>query len=389
MSSFGLLPAIYPPPAPGAPPPAISQMGGFIWGFAPTAFALPYWVQDPYFDKYGAVGLDKEFYKPSLAETDSITEIINSGIPPGGPSSPYALRIAIPTGSAQDGMATCTRILRYDQLRPEVINKWNSGNAAYMYYNFWAYSAAGMYFYVCQSFLDANFNRIGNSDCAPFSHPAATWIHEAGVNVCSPWTFSTPIKPTYIKLQIEVYDNGPGDLLIQNLQISEPYESSVLPPGLVESVAAGVFAQAGINKYWGGGFITHPTANATLPRIDITVYNFVSNNISVVAGTPLASPTPPAVPGGTAQISETLIPAGVTSLLQSNITDKRVTAALYVDIGNVVHMGRFLTKPDGRITCPNLSAVPAIGEIGELCVSGGKLYVCTAANTWTVVGTQV
>lgn len=43
-----------------------------------------------------------------------------------------------------------------------------------------------------------------------------------------------------------------------------------------------------------------------------------------------------------------------------------------------------------RIKVPTLSATPATCEIGELCVvSGtGKAYVCSAANTWTVIGAQ-
>lgn len=43
-----------------------------------------------------------------------------------------------------------------------------------------------------------------------------------------------------------------------------------------------------------------------------------------------------------------------------------------------------------RVKLPTLSATPSTCEIGELCVvSGtGKVYVCSAANTWTIVGTQ-
>jgi hypothetical protein len=43
-----------------------------------------------------------------------------------------------------------------------------------------------------------------------------------------------------------------------------------------------------------------------------------------------------------------------------------------------------------RIKVPTLSAAPSTCEIGELCVvsSTGKLYVCSAANTWTIAGTQ-
>lgn len=43
-----------------------------------------------------------------------------------------------------------------------------------------------------------------------------------------------------------------------------------------------------------------------------------------------------------------------------------------------------------HLKVPTLSATPSTCEIGQVCVvSGtGKLYVCSAANTWTIVGTQ-
>ena len=40
------------------------------------------------------------------------------------------------------------------------------------------------------------------------------------------------------------------------------------------------------------------------------------------------------------------------------------------------------------IRVPNLAATPATCEVGQLCVVSGKLRVCSAANTWTIVGTQ-
>lgn len=41
-----------------------------------------------------------------------------------------------------------------------------------------------------------------------------------------------------------------------------------------------------------------------------------------------------------------------------------------------------------RIKVPTLTATPTTCEVGELCVVDGKLRVCSAANTWTIVGTQ-
>jgi hypothetical protein len=41
-----------------------------------------------------------------------------------------------------------------------------------------------------------------------------------------------------------------------------------------------------------------------------------------------------------------------------------------------------------RLKVPTLTATPATCEIGEVCVVSGKLRVCSAANTWTIVGNQ-
>lgn len=45
---------------------------------------------------------------------------------------------------------------------------------------------------------------------------------------------------------------------------------------------------------------------------------------------------------------------------------------------------------NNRLRVPALDSAPPTCEIGELYVNAGngKLYVCSAANTWTIVGTQ-
>lgn len=44
-----------------------------------------------------------------------------------------------------------------------------------------------------------------------------------------------------------------------------------------------------------------------------------------------------------------------------------------------------------RLRVPIHSVAPTVAEIGELYANStnGKLYVCTSANTWTLVGAQV
>jgi hypothetical protein len=44
---------------------------------------------------------------------------------------------------------------------------------------------------------------------------------------------------------------------------------------------------------------------------------------------------------------------------------------------------------NGGLVIRQRTATPSVGDIGELCVVGGKLYICTATTpTWVVVGTQ-
>ena len=44
---------------------------------------------------------------------------------------------------------------------------------------------------------------------------------------------------------------------------------------------------------------------------------------------------------------------------------------------------------NSRLKVPSYSSAPATCEVGEICEVGGKLKICSAANTWTTVGTQV
>ena len=43
---------------------------------------------------------------------------------------------------------------------------------------------------------------------------------------------------------------------------------------------------------------------------------------------------------------------------------------------------------NGRLKVPSYTTEPTVCEIGEVIEVAGKLKVCSAANTWTVVGTQ-
>lgn len=41
-----------------------------------------------------------------------------------------------------------------------------------------------------------------------------------------------------------------------------------------------------------------------------------------------------------------------------------------------------------KLKVPHYDLPPLIGEVGEIIESGGKLYICSASNTFTIVGTQ-
>ncbi len=68
------------------------------------------------------------------------------------------------------------------------------------------------------------------------------------------------------------------------------------------------------------------------------------------------------------------------------------------DLINEVYANNFSASQDfnkysrfnTRLRVPIYSSAPSTAEIGELYAnsSNGKLYVCTAANTWTLVGSQ-
>jgi hypothetical protein len=85
----------------------------------------------------------------------------------------------------------------------------------------------------------------------------------------------------------------------------------------------------------------------------------------------------------------------------SDFTDKNRLDALERDLralNEEVYRTNFSSTQDfpkysrfnTRLKVPTVTAVAATCEIGELCVvsSTGKLYVCSATNTWTIAGTQ-
>lgn len=78
--------------------------------------------------------------------------------------------------------------------------------------------------------------------------------------------------------------------------------------------------------------VTVTTAHATLPRIDTvvaqvrdTAYSGVNNDwiLAVIAGTPASSPVAPTLPSNSMALADVRVNAGVTQILNANITDRR------------------------------------------------------------------
>jgi hypothetical protein len=79
--------------------------------------------------------------------------------------------------------------------------------------------------------------------------------------------------------------------------------------------------------------LTISSANPTNPRIDLIVatvndsyYSGVSDNVvfQVIAGTPSGSPAVPSVPANSIALAQIQVPAAATSIVTSNISDRRV-----------------------------------------------------------------
>lgn len=60
------------------------------------------------------------------------------------------------------------------------------------------------------------------------------------------------------------------------------------------------------------------------------------------------------------------------------------------------YQNNFLSRQDFNKYCsfnttlkvPHYSATPSTKNVGEIIEVGGKLYISTAVDTWTIVGTQ-
>jgi hypothetical protein len=92
-------------------------------------------------------------------------------------------------------------------------------------------------------------------------------------------------------------------------------------------------------------------------RIDLVVINVVDSGnsssfaeVQLITGTPANPGVAPAAPTDSIILAQIAVGSGVSSILQANITDER-----YYTVG-----------PGGAIWCPNMSGLPAVGQLGQL-----------------------
>lgn len=93
--------------------------------------------------------------------------------------------------------------------------------------------------------------------------------------------------------------------------------------------------------YTGQGYRVRLAAAQTLaiaaadpanPRIDLVILAADGSGVSVLAGTPGANPTAPALPSGAVALAEVYVAAGATSIVNANITDRRVWASTGTEV---------------------------------------------------------
>lgn len=66
------------------------------------------------------------------------------------------------------------------------------------------------------------------------------------------------------------------------------------------------------------------------------------------------------------------------------------------DLNDEVYNNNFSSSQDfnkysrfnTRLKIPHYSALPTVCETGEILEVGGKAYICSAPNTFTIIGTQ-
>lgn len=173
-------------------------------------------------------------------------------------------------------------------------------------------------------------------------------------------------------------------------------------PNMTVNVAAGwgaivsSTANAGVYQFYNDAvqILNITTADATNPRVDRIVatvsdayYSGSTNDVAfqVIAGTPAASPTAPAIPSNSVSLATIAVAANTTTISSANITDTRVqvstnlfSSSSYVDLNTAQTIYRKTLVSPQEIT--TVSATAATGTVNFDALTQADLYYTTNAT---------
>jgi hypothetical protein len=79
----------------------------------------------------------------------------------------------------------------------------------------------------------------------------------------------------------------------------------------------------------------------------------------------------------------------ITKIEQQINAISRQLEEMNKDVFSALYIERKYADFRNRLKVPNYGSTPSTCKTGELCEVGGKLYICSAVDTWSLVGSQV
>lgn len=126
------------------------------------------------------------------------------------------------------------------------------------------------------------------------------------------------------------------------------------------------------------GTITAPIGN---PRIDRAVIDKITGALSIVTGTPNASPVAPAIPSGKVPVAQILLQTSSTTITNSMITDERVLWAVGRGLVGEMSIGQWLKDNGSGALTLNINAT--LQDDGAGALSTGLTTEATIASAAT------